>query len=87
MTTHTDDPHDTPRPRIRPSAITWGLIAAAVASATLWLVTVPGRREAFVEWLLSLTAGDIALIGVASGGAIALVAGLLSGARSLQRRG
>lgn len=79
-------PQETPRPRIRSSAITWGLIVAAVASLALYVVSVPSRREGFLEWLLALSSGDIALIAIASGGAIVLVAGLLSAARSLQGR-
>ncbi|CAN5458405.1 hypothetical protein BH10ACT7_BH10ACT7_22800 [soil metagenome] len=86
MTTNDDTPLETPRPRIRASAITWGLIVATVASVTLYIVTVPARREGFLEWLLALSAGDFALIAIATGGAIVLVAGVLSAARSLQRK-
>lgn len=86
MTTNDNAPLETPRPRIRASAITWGLIVAAVASGALYLVSAPGRRQSFLDWLLALEGGDIALIAIACSGAIVLVAGLLSAARSLQRR-
>lgn len=75
-----------PRPRIRAAAITWGLIVAAIASVTLWVITSPARREGFVDWVLALTPGDVTLLALAASGAIVLVAGLLSAVRSVQTR-
>lgn len=74
------------RPHVRAGAIAWGLIVITTASLLLWVVSEPARRDAATDWVLALTPGNAALVGVLVIGSILVLAGVLAGIRRLQRR-
>jgi hypothetical protein len=75
-----------PRPRIRVGAVVWGLIVTAVGAGSLYLLTSPERRQAAVDWVLSLTPFGFMIVGFAALGALIFVIGIVALIRDAQRR-
>jgi hypothetical protein len=75
-----------PRPRIRVGAVVWGLIVTAVGAGSLYLYTSPERRQAAVDWVLSLTPFGFLIVGLAALGALIFVIGIVVLIRDAQRR-
>lgn len=74
-----------PAPRIRWAAVVWGLALASIAATALWIVSASERRDAFMEWMLSLSVPAAVAYGVLALGALVLVAGIVGMVRRLQR--
>lgn len=89
MTDMTDTPDAAstplPAPRIRWAAVVWGLVLAGIAATALWIVSASERREAFVEWMLSLSVSAAVAYAVLAVGALVLVGGLVGMTRRAQR--
>ena len=75
-----------PRPRIRTGAVVWGLIVTAVGAGALWLLSSPDRRQAALDWALSLTPFGFLIVGLALLGAVIFVIGVVVLVRDAQRR-
>ena len=75
-----------PRPRIRVGAVVWGLIVTAVGAGALYLLTSPERRQAALDWVLSLTPFGFLIVGLAALGAFIFVIGIVVLIRDAQRR-
>lgn len=63
-------------PVVRWAGILWGLVFAAIAAATLWVVVDARRRDAASEWWGSLAPGMLALLVIAAVGFVLLIAGI-----------
>lgn len=74
-----------PRPRIRTGAVVWGLIVTAVGVGALALLTSEERRQAVVDWVLSLTPFGFAIVGIAILGAFIMVIAIVVLIRGAQR--
>lgn len=87
-TTATTERIDTPlpRPRIRVGAVVWGLIVTAVGAGALYLYSSPERRQAALDWVLSLTPFGFLIVGLAALGALIFVIGIVVLIRDAQRR-
>src|SRR5690349_6293621 len=72
------------RPRTRWAAILWGIVLAAIASASLWVVVSPEGPERFVDWLIGLTPLSVVAYAVVAVGALLLIAGIAGLARRAQ---
>lgn len=81
------DPASLPRPRIRFGAIVWGLIVCVLAATVFWISTDESRREAFGNWISSLTPGTSGLIVMLILGTLLLIWGGLAAIRRSQERG
>ncbi len=77
---------DLARPRIRTGAVVWGLIVTAVGAGALWMLSSPERRQAALDWVLSLTPFGFVIVGFAALGALIFVIGLVVLVRDAQRR-
>lgn len=75
-----------PRPRIRTGAVVWGLIVTAVGAGALYLLSSPERRQAALDWVLSLTPFGFVVVGLALLGALIFVIGFAVLIRDAQRR-
>ena len=75
-----------PRPRIRVGAVVWGLIVTAVGAGALYLYSTPERRQAALDWVLSLTPFGFLIVGLAALGALIFVIGIVVLIRDAQRR-
>ena len=75
-----------PRPRIRTGAVVWGLIVTAVGAGAFWLLSSPDRRQAALDWALSLTPFGFLIVGLALLGAVIFVIGVVVLVRDAQRR-
>ena len=60
----TTTPTTTPRPHVRAGSIAWGLIVVTTGALVLWVLSNVDRREAVADWVLALTPGGIAIVGV-----------------------
>jgi hypothetical protein len=75
-----------PRPRIRVGAVVWGLIVTGVGAGALYLYSSPERRQAAIDWVLSLTPFGFLIVGFAALGALIFVIGIVVLIRDAQRR-
>jgi hypothetical protein len=75
-----------PRPRIRAGAIVWGVLLAAIAGLTIWILTDPVREEAFTGWFANLPEGAAGLLLLLVVGALLLLWGALAAVRRAQER-
>lgn len=73
-------------PRTRWAAIVWGLLFAAVAAVSLWLIADDDRRVGVSDWVLSLTPATIGTLLILTIGVLLLVAGASALLRRVQRR-
>jgi hypothetical protein len=71
-------------PRTRWAAILWGIVLAAIASVSLWVILSPEGPESFVSWLIDLTPLSVVAYSVVAVGALLLLAGIAGLARRAQ---
>lgn len=81
-----DELDTAPRPHVRAGSIVWGAIVITVAALALWVAVSGTRREAAIDWMLALTPGTAAVVGVLALGGILLIAGVLAAIRRAQRQ-
>ena len=80
------EPTPLPRPRIRVGAVVWGLIVTAAGAGSLYLLSSLERRQAALDWVLSLTPFGFLIVGLALLGALIFLTGLVVLIRDAQRR-
>lgn len=73
-------------PRTRWAAIIWGVLFAAVAASSLWLVADDERRAGIADWTLTLTPTTVSALMILTVGVLLLVAGSAALLRRGQRR-
>lgn len=73
-------------PRTRWAAIVWGLLFAAVAATSLWLIADDDRRSGIADWALTLTPVTISTLMILTIGVLVLVTGASALLRTVQRR-
>lgn len=73
-------------PRTRWAAIVWGLLFAAVAATSLWLIADDDRRSGIADWALTLTPVTISALMILAIGVLVLVTGASALLRTVQRR-
>lgn len=73
-------------PRTRWAAIVWGLLFAAVAATSLWLIADDERRSGVADWALTLTPVTISTLMILTIGVLVLVTGASALLRTVQRR-
>lgn len=73
-------------PRTRWAAIVWGLLFAAVAATSLWLIADDDRRAGIADWALSLTPVTVSTLMILTIGVLVLVTGASALLRTVQRR-
>lgn len=73
-------------PRTRWAAIVWGVLFAAVAATSLWLIADDDRRSGVADWALTLTPVTIITLMILTIGVLVLVTGASALLRTVQRR-
>ncbi|MDN3445709.1 hypothetical protein [Microbacterium sp. APC 3901] len=73
-------------PRTRWAAIVWGVLFAAVAATSMWLIAADDRRSAIADWALTLTPVTISTLMILTIGVLVLATGASALLRTVQRR-
>jgi len=72
-------------PRTRWAAILWGLLFAAMAAISIWLLVDDDRRAGISDWALTLTPVTMSTLLILTVGVLLLVAGASALLRRVQR--
>ncbi|QDE36502.1 hypothetical protein FIV50_03490 [Microbacterium foliorum] len=64
----------------------WGVLFAAVAATSLWLIADDDRRSGVADWALTLTPVTISTLMILTIGVLVLVTGASALLRTVQRR-